>query len=274
MTSGRVKQKNISKSIAWRFILPNVITCLALVCGVTAIRLGIDGEFLLAVSAIILAMALDAIDGRVARALDGVSPFGAELDSLADLINFGVAPGVLVWLWSLHTLGNAGWLVVIIFALACCVRLARFNVMTADPAQPTWKAKYFTGVNAPAGAVLSLAPLYLGFAGFVTDGETIARYAAVYLAAVAGLMVSRTPTFSFKQFKLTPARKIFLAAALLLLAPCLFVFPWYVMLIGSSIYLLLIPFSIVSYRHDSNRTAESAEVDDSDTAGRTIVLSN
>jgi len=247
---------NIIKSISNRSLLPNLITCASLTCGITAIRLGIDGDFHLAVTAIILSMVLDALDGRIARAIDGTSEIGAELDSLADLINFGVAPGVVIWLWSLHALGNTGWLVVILFALACCMRLARFNVSAVEVGKPGWKAKYFTGVNAPAGAALSLVPLYLSFSGFASSGTEIARYVAIYIAIIAGLMVSRTPTFSFKKISLTPSGKIASAISLLALATALYLHPWFVLLAGSCIYILMIPFSIACHRRDACRESE------------------
>lgn len=237
----------------WRRILPNLITCLALVCGISAIRYAIDSEFGIAVAAIILAMFLDALDGRVARALDGASKFGAEMDSLADLINFGIAPGVVVWLWSLHELGDAGWLAVVIFSVACCLRLARFNVSTSDAAQPAWAAKYFTGVNAPAGAALSLVPLYMGFAGLAPVGSGSAQYAAIYLTLIAGLMVSRIPTYSFKTFRPTSAQRLFLMMGFMILMPFLFLTPWHMLFAGSMIYLALIPFAICSYRRDLRR---------------------
>lgn len=252
-TDCQMKRQNSPQAGTWRHLLPNAITCAALACGVTAIRFGIDGEFRTAVMAIILAMMLDALDGRVARAVDGESPFGAELDSLADLINFGVAPGVLIWLSSLHALGNLGWIAIIFFAIACCVRLARFNVATTDPDEAAWKANYFSGVNAPAGAALSMVPLYLGFSGLVPGGADIAGYVALYMAAIAALMVSRIPTYSFKNVRLSKPVKLVLALGFLVLLPSLFLHTWQLLLVGCCIYILLIPFSIINYRQDKAR---------------------
>jgi CDP-diacylglycerol--serine O-phosphatidyltransferase len=235
-----------------------MITCLALACGVTAIRFAIDGQFDAAVMAIIIAMLLDAIDGRVARAMQGSSPFGAELDSLADLINFGVAPGMIVWLSFLHVLGNTGWLFVVCFAIACGVRLARFNVTTSDPGAPAWKSKYFTGVNAPAGAALAMVPFYLEFSGLVSNLQAAAPYIAVYLAVLAVLMVSRVPTFSFKTSQPGWLGKTLLGAGGMGALLGAFDHPWHVLLAGALIYLCLIPISIMAYRRDVSLQRDDA----------------
>ena len=265
-TDCQMKRQNSPQIGTWRHLLPNAITCAALACGVTAIRFGIDGEFRTAVMAIILAMMLDALDGRVARAVDGESPFGAELDSLADLINFGVAPGVLIWLSSLHTLGNIGWIAIIFFAIACCVRLARFNVAATDPDAPAWRANYFSGVNAPAGAALAMVPLYLGFSGLVPSAANIASYVALYIVVIASLMASRIPTYSFKGVRLSKFAKLVLALGCLALLPSLFLHTWLLLLVGCCIYILLIPFSIISYRQDQVRLPGDDEEVDPDSA--------
>ena len=186
------------KMIPVRFLLPNIITLLALCSGVTAIRLGIEGRFELAVGAVIIAVVLDAIDGRLARLLKGSSRFGAELDSLADFVNFGVAPAILVYIWSLHQLRNLGWIVALGLAICCALRLARFNVAIDDPDKPAWKMNFFVGIPAPAGAGLAMAPLYLGFLGLVPDG----RAAAGAGAGMGGAGCSRhgqPPTDLFRQ---------------------------------------------------------------------------
>ncbi len=241
-----------------RCLLPNLITCLALACGVTAIRLAIDGQFKAAVTAIIIAMLLDAMDGRVARAMQGASPFGAELDSLADLINFGVAPALIVWLSFLHLLGNAGWLFVVCFAIACSVRLARFNVTTSDLQAPGWKSKYFTGVNAPAGAALAMVPCYLEFAGLVSSLQAEASFIAVYLGILAVLMVSRVPTFSLKNSQPGRLVKTLLAAVCVGVLLGAFYYLWHMLLVGALIYLGLIPFSIMAYRRDVSLQCDDA----------------
>jgi CDP-diacylglycerol--serine O-phosphatidyltransferase len=154
-----------------RFLLPNLVTLLALCSGVTSIRLAMEGRFEIAVAAVVLAIFLDAVDGRLARLLKGTSRFGAELDSLADFVNFGVAPAILIYTWSLNFLKPLGWIVALMLAVACALRLARFNIALDDPAKPTFANAFFTGVPAPAGAGLAMAPLYLDFLDVIPDGR-------------------------------------------------------------------------------------------------------
>src|SRR6195952_6158730 len=142
------------KPVPFRMIAPNMITLMALCLGLTAIRLAFEGKFEPAVIAIVAAAFLDGIDGRVARMLKGTSRFGAELDSLADFVNFGVAPALILYFWGLHDLKSAGWIAALTFAICAALRLARFNVMIEDPNRPAWAGNYFVGVPAPAGALM------------------------------------------------------------------------------------------------------------------------
>src|SRR5260221_356947 len=162
-----------------RTLLPNLITLLALCAGLTAIRLAVEDKLEWAVAAIVFAALLDGIDGRIARMLKGASRFGAELDSLADFVNFGVAPALMLYFWGLHQLGNLGWIAAMVFAISTALRLARFNVMVDDPAKPAWAAKFFVGVPAPAGAharTQSEAPaLSPGHGDHPTDPDRPAR---------------------------------------------------------------------------------------------------
>ena len=141
------------RQIPLRTLVPNVITLLALCAGLTAIRLALEGRLELALGAIVFAAMLDAVDGRVARMIKGTSRFGAELDSLADFFNFGVAPGLILYFWGLKELGNIGWIAAMVFAICAALRLARFNVQIEDPNRPAWAGNFFTGVPAPAGAI-------------------------------------------------------------------------------------------------------------------------
>src|SRR5215475_10527249 len=151
------------RAIPVRTLVPNVITLLALCAGLTAIRFAVEGRLEWALAAIVFAAMLDAIDGRVARLIKGQSRFGAELDSLADFVNFGVAPGLILYFWSLNGLGNLGWIAAMVFAICAGLRLARFNVQIDDPSKPAWAGNFFTGMPAPAGAITVLLPMYLGF---------------------------------------------------------------------------------------------------------------
>ena len=174
------------------------------------------------------------------------------------MINFGVAPALIVWLSFLHLLGNTGWLFVVGFAIACGVRLARFNVTTSDPQAPGWKSKYFTGMNAPAGAALAMVPFYLEFAGLVSNLQESAPYIAVYLAVLAMLMVSRVPTFSFKTSQPGRFAKTILAAVCMGVLLGAFYYFWHMLLVGALVYIGLIPFSIMAYRRDVSLQCDNA----------------
>jgi CDP-diacylglycerol--serine O-phosphatidyltransferase len=246
-----------------RYLLPNLITLLALCSGVTAIRLGIEGRYELAVAAVMLAVVLDAVDGRLARLLKGTSRFGAELDSLADFVNFGVTPALLLYVWSLNTLRTAGWVICLVLAICCALRLARFNVALDDPNKPAWASHFFTGAPAPAGAGLALLPLYLSFLGIIDDGHGWAVVIGPYVIFVALLMVSRIPTYSGKNLgpirgdMVLPVLGLAVFAVVMLIA-----YPWEFLSVVSIGYLALIPLSFRSYRRhkaaDAARKTSSA----------------
>src|SRR3954452_23891969 len=153
------------RSIPVRTLVPNLITLLALCAGLTAIRLAFEDKLEWALAAIVFAAALDGLDGRIARLIKGQSRFGAELDSLADFVNFGCAPALILYLWGLYEDGNVGWIAAMVFAICAALRLARFNVMIDDPNKPDWAGNFFTGIPAPAGAITVLLPIYLNFLG-------------------------------------------------------------------------------------------------------------
>jgi CDP-diacylglycerol--serine O-phosphatidyltransferase len=183
--------------IPLRLLVPNVFTLLSLCAGLTAIRMAVELRYELAIVLIVVAALLDGVDGRLARALRAQSKFGAELDSLADFVNFGVAPAVLVFIWGLGGLPRGfGWIVALIFALATGLRLARFNTMI-DVEKPKWQSEYFTGMPAPAGAITVLLPLYLDGLG-VFDVRNWPWLIALYTLAMAALLISTIPTFSGK----------------------------------------------------------------------------
>jgi CDP-diacylglycerol--serine O-phosphatidyltransferase len=244
-----------------RYLLPNLITLLALCSGITAIRLGIEGRYELAIASVMVAVVLDALDGRLARLLKGTSRFGAELDSLTDFVNFGVAPALLLYIWSLNSLRTAGWVIALIYAICCALRLARFNVALDDPHKPQWANRFFTGAPAPAGAGLVLLPFYLSFLGLVDDGHGFALLIGPYVVLVALLMVSRIPTFSGKHMGSSIPRDIVLPvlglgsfAAIMLIA-----YPWEFLTVIAVAYLALIPVSMRSYRrHKAADAARSA----------------
>jgi CDP-diacylglycerol--serine O-phosphatidyltransferase len=186
------------KAIPVRTLLPNLITLLALCAGLTAIRMVVENNIQLALAAIVFAALLDGIDGRIARMLKGTSRFGAELDSLADFVNFGVAPALILYFWGLHELRSAGWIVALVFAICAGLRLARFNVMIDEPNRPVWAGNFFTGIPAPAGAITVLLPIYLALLGMPT-GLVVVWVTFFYTLLIALLMVSRLPVFSGKR---------------------------------------------------------------------------
>lgn len=248
------------RGLPLRFVVPNVVTLLALCAGLTAIKLAADKHFESAVLAIVVAAVLDGIDGRIARALKGSSRFGAELDSLADFIDFGVAPGLVLYFWSLHELGTLGWVAVLFFAIAAALRLARFNVMIDDPDRPQWMAKFFTGMPAPAGAIVVLLPLYLHLVFNLTVSTGLIVLEAVYVLGVALLMASRIPHYSGKSLGRVPREEfifvLFVAAAALVL---LAFFPMQMLIVLSLLYMSMIPASVRAYNTFAAQDAKSRE---------------
>jgi CDP-diacylglycerol--serine O-phosphatidyltransferase len=242
-----------------RMLLPNLITLLALCAGITAIRLAVEDKLEWAVAAIVFAATLDGIDGRLARMLKGTSRFGAELDSLADFVNFGVAPALMLYFWGLRELGDLGWIAGLVFAISTGLRLARFNVMVDDPNKPAWAAKFFTGVPAPAGAIIVLLPIYLSFLGVPRLPGT-AHFTLVYTFAIAVLMVSRLPVFSGKRVgkRVAPEMVLPVLVMVVLFFAVLIAFPWKVLTIGTLCYLASLPFGYLSYRRHKRKDAAAA----------------
>lgn len=238
------------RGVPLRLLLPNLVTLLALCLGLTAIRLAFEDQIEWAVSAIAGAAVLDGLDGRIARALKGTSRFGAELDSLADFIDFGVAPAIVLYVFGLHEMKSLGWFAAMIFAIACALRLARFNVMIEDMHQPAWRSHFFVGMPAPAGAITGLLPVYLHFSLFnVPNVRALAPLEIAYVLAIAFLMASQIPHFSGKSVGRVPREYVAvvlfaLAAGVLLLAN----FPMEMLVALSLAYLASIPFSIRRFR--------------------------
>jgi CDP-diacylglycerol--serine O-phosphatidyltransferase len=187
----------VGRRIPLRYLAPNVITVLAICAGLTGIRLAFENRYELAVSMVLLAAFLDGIDGRIARMMKGSTKFGAQMDSLADIVNFGVAPALVLYAYMLDQARSFGWIAALLYCIACCLRLARFNVMLDVVGKPLWQNNFFTGVPAPAGAMLVMLPVYLGFLGLAPT-RAIAFAAAAYTVAVAVLMISRLPVYSGK----------------------------------------------------------------------------
>lgn len=231
--------------VPMRYVLPNLVTLIGLCLGLTAIRFAVEGRYELAVIFIAGAAVLDGLDGRLARALNGTSRFGAELDSLADFIDFGVAPAMLLYFWTLNEFKSAGWFAVMVYVVACALRLARFNVMIDDPKQPAWKVQFFVGMPSPAGAIVVLLPIYLHLSVVsMPESVMLAPALIAYVLLVAFLMVSRIPHFSGKQMGRIP-REWFLPVMLGVIALLLLLatYPAEVLVALTLAYLALIPFA-------------------------------
>lgn len=242
--SGR---KRRFKGLSFNRMIPNILTLLALAAGLTAIRYGLHDRWEHAMLAIVAAVILDGLDGRIARMLKGASKFGAELDSLSDFVCFGVAPAMMLYLWSMQDAGRIGWVLVMLFTICCGLRLARFNVAAEDTEAPVWQARFFTGVPSPAGAGLVLLPLILSF----QVGDAFFRQPWVvgtFLLVVAASMVSTLPTYSFK--KLNIGRRWILPTMLIAGAVAVFLLnaPWMTLTVIGVAYIVSIPISVRDHR--------------------------
>ncbi|MGQ9368608.1 CDP-alcohol phosphatidyltransferase family protein [Azospirillum sp. ST 5-10] len=235
------------KGLSLNHLLPNVLTVLALCAGLTGIRFAMQERWEPAVIAIMIAAVLDALDGRIARLLNGQSKFGAELDSLADVISFGVAPALTIYLWALDGAGSLGWIATLAFPVCAALRLARFNSRLGAPDLPPFAFNYFTGIPAPAGAGLALLPL---IAGFATDPEVTGHPVLVvpWMLGMGGLMISTIPTFSLKGLRVPQRLVVPALVGVGLLAAFLVSQPWWTLTALGLAYLATLPFSVAQFR--------------------------
>jgi CDP-diacylglycerol--serine O-phosphatidyltransferase len=243
--------------IAFRALAPNAVTALALCFGLTGIRFAVGGEWDKALASVIFAGVLDGMDGRIARLLRADSRFGAELDSLSDVTAFGVAPAVIIFLWSLTDAPQFGWTAALALALACALRLARFNAQIDADEQPHKSAGFLTGVPAPAGAGLAFVPVYL----WLVTGMAIFRswYVTMpWVLFVALLMISSVATFSWSSLRIRRSSRLFAIAGIGLLGAALVTNPWVTLLVIALIYLAVLPFSIASYARVKRRRASAS----------------
>lgn len=236
----------LREGLTLRAMVPNAITASALCCGLTGIRFALEEQWPLAAGAIVLAGVLDGIDGRVARMLKAQSRFGAELDSLADSIAFGVSPALVLFLWSLNELPRFGWLIALALAVCCALRLARFNAQIDLEDQPHKSAGYLTGIPAPAGAGLAMLPLYLWIE---TDQDMFRHYSVIgpWVLLIAFLMISNVATFSWSSLNVRKNIRLEALAVFAIMAASLLTVPFITLTAICLIYLALIPFGIMSY---------------------------
>jgi len=236
------------REIPMRMVLPNLVTVLAICAGLSGIRFAFENRFEIAVVMVLLAAFLDGIDGRLARMLKATSKFGAQMDSLADIVNFGVAPALVLYAFLLDRAGSPGWIAALLFTIACGMRLARFNVLADDNDQPAWQTEYFVGVPAPAGAVLVMLPLYLYFLRLGLEPSRPAAFIATgFTVLVAFLLVSRLPVYSGKSVKVPGDRVLPVILGVVLYILLLMTYPWYTLTASVAGYLLFLPFLVRAY---------------------------
>lgn len=239
-------RRRLARGLSMRAIVPNAITAAALCVGLTGIRFAMVGDFEKSVQAVILAGLLDGIDGRAARLLKAETRFGAELDSLADSISFGVAPALIIYLWTLNQLPSLGWIAALAFAICCVLRLARFNARLDILDQPHKQAGFLTGVPAPLGAGLAFLPMYLWIATGVPEfADSLA--VSLWMLLIAFLMISSLPTLSWSKVQPPRGIRIGLLALVGLTVAALLTEPWYTLALLTLCYLAMIPVGILSY---------------------------
>ncbi|MBM3732215.1 MAG: phosphatidylcholine/phosphatidylserine synthase [Acidimicrobiia bacterium] len=243
------------KGLSINRMIPNMLTLFALCAGMTAIPFAIQGRWQAAVAAICIAAVLDGLDGRIARLLKGSSRFGAELDSLSDFLSFGAATGIVVYLWSLQSLGALGWLPALLYAMCAALRLARFNVALDEPILPPWAFNFFSGVPSPAGAGLAVLPLIFSFV-IESDLFRSPWLTAPVLVVVAGLMISRIPTYSLKKFKVPQLWILPVMLAIGLFAAGIVTQPWETLALIGIAYIVALPFGVMSYRRLERMAAD------------------
>ena len=240
-----------------RYVVPSIISILGLCVGISSIKFALNSQFDYAVIAITIASIIDTMDGRIARLIKGTSKFGAELDSLIDFINFGVAPAVTVYIWILKDLGNIGWLLVLFHSVACCLRLARFN-LGSKVANEKWRENFFTGVPSPAGAGILLLPLILLLSDFASNYD-YKKLSIIFIIASTFLMISKIPTYSLKGIKVSRPFLIFLLLLIAAYFGFLINYPFNTLLVTGCLYLSLIPISFVHFKIIKKRSSKATD---------------
>ena len=240
-----------------RSILPNMFTLVGVCIGLTSIKFAFDGRFGFAVLAILVAGIIDGLDGRIARLIKGTSEVGKELDSLTDVISFGVAPAFIMYFWSLNNLGRVGWLVCLIYVICVALRLARFNITSNTNAK--WKENFFEGVPSPAGGILVLFPLIYSFSEFQLFSIENKYLVPGFFIVTSILLISKLPTYSFKKIVVPRRLTIFLLFALILFFGLLLIYTYNVIVISTLIYLLLIPISFFHFRSLSKKFSHASQ---------------
>ena len=259
MLENKKEFKLISKKNP-RSLLPNTLTIFGVCLGLSSIKFALDQNYSIAVIAIGFAAILDTLDGRVARLIKGTSKVGKELDSLTDVISFGVAPGVIMYFWTLNEIGKFGWMFVLIYAVCCALRLARFNLTTIDENE-SWKINFFEGVPSPAAAGLVLLPLILNLSGLIKF-ENYSILSSIAILTTSILMVSKIPTYSLKRILIPRNFAVFLLLGIGIYVSLLIFYTFETLFFTGLIYLFLIPISYIHYRQKNKKSSITSEEDE------------
>ena len=248
-----------------RMLLPNMLTLIGVCIGLTSIRFALDGRFELAIIAIMFAALIDGLDGRIARLIKGTSKVGKELDSLTDMISFGVAPAFIMYFWKLNTLGRFGWLLCLVFVICVALRLARFNINSNQ--EPSWRDNFFEGVPSPAGGILVLTPLIISLSGFDFFQVNYDVIVPIFFVTTSFLLISKFPSYSFKKIVIRRRTTIFLLFGIVLFFGLLLVYTFNVIAISAIIYLLLLPISFAHYQkirnnHEKDKIQDEDDIED------------
>ena len=241
------KNFKIVSNTKTRVILPNILTLVGVCIGLSSIKFALDTRYELAIIAIVFAAVMDGLDGRIARLIKGTSKVGKELDSLTDVISFGVAPAFIMYFWSLNSLGKFGWLLCLIYVVCVALRLARFNVNSET--QPSWKDNFFEGVPSPAGGILVLMPLIYSKSEIQFLNIDFTYFTPILFVLISILLISKLPTYSFKKIAVPRRLTIFLLFGVVLFFGLLLIYTYNVIVISSLLYLALIPISIFHFQN-------------------------
>ena len=243
-----------------RYLLPNILTLGGVCLGISSIKFSIDGNYSLAVTLILFAAILDALDGRIARLIKGTSEFGKELDSLTDFVSFGIAPAFILYFWELKSYGKIGWALTLIFSVCCVLRLARFN-LTKITEDSEWKRNYFEGVPSPAGAILILLPLIYELSEIQLNLD-IKKFTPYLVIIVAFLLISNIPTFSLKKIKTSSQLTIFLLFGIVIIFVSLIFFTFKALLVLGLLYIASIPASYFLYKKTNKKLSKILKEED------------
>jgi len=243
-----------------RYLLPNILTLGGVCLGISSIKFSIDGNYSLAVTLILFAAILDALDGRIARLIKGTSEFGKELDSLTDFVSFGIAPVFVLYFWDLNKYGKLGWAITLVYSVCCVLRLARFNLTKVEESQE-WKNNFFEGIPSPAGGLLILMPLIYDLTdlNFGVDVKNLTPYLTIIIAV---LLVSKIPTLALKKISISPKATVFLLLSIGIIFIALLFYTLETLLVFGIAYMLSIPVSIFIYNNQNKKNLKKISNED------------